>query len=123
MNRKDACGDRLALSKIYIGGKEFGSLPEETKSGQWYVIVPREPVSGDNIKVATGSFTFLQIADIRVMGVAHDDPHEQRNQEEKEDEKEEGLGFEFNQVPRDQAGKTKKDEETESESESSSCFR
>ena len=33
LNRKDACGDRLANTKVYVGGKYFGTLPEETKSG------------------------------------------------------------------------------------------
>ena len=62
LSRKDQCGERLANSRIRISGQKFGHLPVETKSGEWYEIKPKAPMSGTNIRVETTDDTHLELA-------------------------------------------------------------
>jgi len=38
LNRSDALGERLANAHVTISGKDFGFLPSETFTGEWYVL-------------------------------------------------------------------------------------
>lgn len=68
LNRQDALGERLANAHVTIDGKDFGFLPSETATGEWYVLKSKSGVVGGSITVSTTDNTWLQIADIQVFG-------------------------------------------------------
>jgi len=49
LNRRNCCGHRLKGVKVTIGGKECGTITENTKQGQWYTVKCAKPVRGDKI--------------------------------------------------------------------------
>ena len=56
----------MAGAVVLIDGKNFGVLPEQTTSGQWYSIKPDSSLCGTSIAIQTTRDVFLQIADIQV---------------------------------------------------------
>lgn len=63
-NRKDCCGQRLARTRVEIGGELCGTLPGKTRNNQWYTITCSKPVEGDDVKLITVQNTYLSIQGI-----------------------------------------------------------
>jgi hypothetical protein len=48
-NRHDCCGERLAGTRITIGGQECGKIQNGTKTNQWYEVRCARPLAGGEI--------------------------------------------------------------------------
>jgi len=50
-NRLDCCGERLAGTKVYIGEKLCGTVPENTTNGTVYDVVCSAPIVGTEVVI------------------------------------------------------------------------
>jgi len=44
---------------VTIGGKDFGFLPNETTTGEWYVLKSQVGIIGEEITISTTDNTWL----------------------------------------------------------------
>jgi len=69
-NRKDCCGARLGGTRVLIGDKECGRVPNGPKNGQWITVQCAQPITGTSVRLITTQNTWLQINAIEVYGAA-----------------------------------------------------
>jgi hypothetical protein len=67
-NRVDCCGERLAATKVTVGGQLCGNIENGTKTGKWYTVRCVKPLVGGEIQLTTTRNDYLQISGIHVFG-------------------------------------------------------
>jgi len=67
-NRHDCCGERLADTRITIGGLECGKIQANTKTNQWYEVRCARPLPGGEIQLTTTRADYLQINAVEPYG-------------------------------------------------------
>jgi len=67
-NRIDCCGERLAGVIVKIDDQVCGSLPENTKSGEWYTVECSSAMTGYSVTLEMARNDYLQIAGVEVSG-------------------------------------------------------
>jgi len=65
-NRKDCCGQRLAMTKVMIGSQLCGQTPAKTTNGAWYTVQCSKGLKGGEIKLVTTRNEYLSITGILV---------------------------------------------------------